>query len=592
MTLAKHWKYNNKEDIVLSNLKGLCHTNPTLGLIESEKVVVNNCSDTSTKVCLISGGGAGHEPLHGGYVGDNLLDAAVSGSPFASPSTKQIMAAVRAKANKDKGTLIIVKNYTGDVLHFGLVVERAKSEGYKIEILPVSDDVAVGRKQNAMVGKRGLAGTALIHKILGGAAASNGEDLEAISKLGRAINESLVTLGASLDRTSVPGKASEELEFTGPNEAELGLGIHNEPGTKMSPIPNIDDLIKDMYHKLLSPEDEDRHYVDFDLQNDESVLLVNNIGGTSSLELYAITEHVVANLPLAKRPKRILVSDFVTSLNAPGFSITLLNLSQVVKLAGSFDKEQILSFLDLETNAPGWKPQVYSSKQWDTPTNYIESPMNEANNLSSNLKMDGSHFQTSLERAMQELIKCEPKITYYDTLVGDGDCGETLVLGANGILDALKTSEFQDTLGDPIASLAKITDIVEDNMGGTSGGIYSIFLTALVHQLQQAEKISIESVATALNEALYSGLFKYTKARIGGRTLVDTLQPFVDTLYETKDVSKSMEAAKKGCNETKNLQAKFGRASYVDGKEFDVEGGIPDPGAVGVLAILQGFLNL
>lgn len=267
MTLAKHWKFNKDEDIVLSNLKGLCHSNPAVGLIPSEKVIYNLNSDTSKKVTLISGGGAGHEPLHGGFVGENLLDAAVSGAIFASPSTKQIMAAVKTKSNKDKGTLIIVKNYTGDVLHFGLVVERAKSEGYNIDILPVSDDVAVGRRQNEMVGRRGLAGTALIHKVLG-ASSSDGSDLKSIAELGHLVNDNLVTIGASLDRTSVPGKAGEEVEFTGPDEAELGLGIHNEPGHKMSPIPNIDDLVKDMFNKLLSPEDKDlqdktarQHYV-------------------------------------------------------------------------------------------------------------------------------------------------------------------------------------------------------------------------------------------------------------------------------------------------------------------------------------------
>lgn len=597
MTLAKHWNYNKDEDIVVTQLRGLVSSNPYVNLIPSEKVIYNPHSDTSKKITVISGGGAGHEPLHGGFVGENLLDAAVSGAIFASPSTKQIMAAIKTKSNKEKGTIIVIKNYTGDILHFGLVAERAKSEGYDVEMVVVSDDVAVGREQNKMVGRRGLAGTAIIHKILG-AATNNRRDesLKTLSQLGHAVNKNLVTLGASLDRTSVPGSSeddSDEVEFTGHNEAELGLGIHNEPGVKMSPIPNIDELVKKMFYQMLSPEDKDRHYVDFDLNNDDYVLLINNIGGTSSFEMYAITQHVLENLPLKKRPKRVYVSDFVTSFNAPGFSITLLNLSNLEKEDIPFGSKDILEFLDTPTNAPGWKPKVFEEKYWSKQVNdrEIESPMKHATITKSDLKIDGSKFESNLVNALKVLLLEEPKITHYDTIVGDGDCGTTLANGANSILKALKENkDFQSNLSDPVASLAYITELVEDSMGGTSGGLYSIFLTALVKQLKELKEISTQTVGEAFYRALHDGLFKYTRARVGGRTLIDTLQPFVDTLYETKgDLSKAIEEATKGCEKTKDLHASFGRASYVNEDEFKVEGGIPDPGAVGVLALIKGF---
>ncbi|KAF6062780.1 Dak1 domain family protein [Candida albicans] len=543
MTLAKHWKYGKDEDIVVTQLRGLVASNPYVNLIPSEKVVFNPHSDTSKKITIISGGGAGHEPMHGGFVGENLLDAAVSGSVFASPSTKQIMAAIKTKSNKEKGTIIVIKNYTGDILHFGLVAERAKSEGYKVELVIVSDDVAVGREQNKMVGRRGLAGTAFIHKIWVSLVLLN-----------------LVTLGASLDRTSVPGKLEEEIEFTGNDEMELGLGIHNEPGTKIKPIPNIDELIQKMYHQLLSPEDKDRHYVDFDFENDEY------------------------------KPKRVYVSDFVTSFNSPGFSITLLNLSNLKKEDISFTDEDVLKFLDTPTNAPGWKPKIYDSEIWDSQNKEIESPMKNETLTSSDLKIDGQKFESQLVNALKVLLDEEPKITRYDTVVGDGDCGQTLADGANSILKALKEDDdFKSNLNDPVYTLGKITEYVEDSMGGTSGGLYSIFLTALVKQLKQTKEISVQSVGDALYHALYDGLFKYTRARVGGRTLIDTLQPFVDALHKTGDLTKAVEAANKGCEETKNLHASFGRASYVNEEEFKAEGGIPDPGAVGVLALIKGF---
>ena len=603
MTLTKHWKYNENEDIVLSQLEGLLAANPYAKLIPTEKVIFNPHSDTQSKIAVISGGGAGHEPLHGGFVGENLLDAAVSGHIFASPSTKQIMAAIKTKGDKERGTIIVVKNYTGDVLHFGLAAERAKSDNYNVELVVVSDDVAVGRKQNKMVGRRALAGTALIHKVLGAATAlDTSASLKEISDFGRLVNESLATLGASLDRTSVPGKAAQEeedehkVEFNDDDEAELGLGIHNEPGTKLKPIPNLDELIKDMIEKLVSPSDQERHYVDFDLDNDDFVLLINNLGGTSSFELFAITEHVIKNLPFKKAPKRIFVSDFVTSFNSPGFSITLLNLSNIDKSKGAkFKLEDVLKFLDTPTNAPGWKPKTYDAKYWDESGKQdrtIESPMKDESVVTSNLNIDAKQFEQNLKAALENLLKAEPKVTHYDTLVGDGDCGETLAGGANSILEALKSDkEFQSHLSDPVATLYRITELVEDSMGGTSGGLYSIYLTALVQNLKDAKEVSTKIVADALYNALHDGLFKYTKARVGGRTMIDSLQPFVDTFKDTGDLSKAVEAAKKGCEETKKLEASFGRSSYVNKEDLEAEGGIPDPGAVGLLALIEGFAN-
>ncbi|KAI5954661.1 DAK2 [Candida jiufengensis] len=592
MTLTKHWRYDENEDLVVNQLKGLLASNPYIKLIPSEKVVFNPHSNTQNKITLISGGGAGHEPLHGGYVGENLLDAAVSGSIFASPSTKQIMAAIRTKSNKEKGTLIIVKNYTGDVLHFGLTAERAKNEGYKIEIVFVSDDVAVGREQNKMVGRRGLAGTALIHKILGAAVLDPKVELKHVADFGNVVNENMVTLAASLDRTSVPGKAEVEVEFNDTDEAELGLGIHNEPGTKMKPIPNIDDLVKKMLHQLISPEDEQRNYVNFN-SNDDYLLVINNIGGTSTFELNLITEHVLKNLPFKNKPKRVLVSDFVTSFNSPGFSITLLNLSNIDEQNGPYNQKDILQFLDTPTNAPAWKPKVYDSELWENSndsTRLVETPMKDQPTLKSDLRIDPDKFRNNLVNALKNLLKEESNITHYDTIVGDGDCGETLASGANSILRALKDEKkFINNLDDPVASLSTITHLVEESMGGTSGGLYSIFLTSLVQNLQNSKMVDNKTISEALHRALHNGLFKYTKARVGGRTLVDTLQPFVDTYYETNDLQKAVEAARNGCESTKKLHASFGRASYVNEEDFKVEGGIPDPGAVGLLALIEGF---
>lgn len=583
--MVKHWNYEN-DDVVLGALRGLVALNPAVSFIPSEKVVFNK--NHKSKVAIISGGGLGHEPLHAGFVGDNLLDAAVAGTIFASPSTKQIMAGVKATADKQKGVIAVVKNYTGDVLHFGLVAERAKRDGYKVELVAVLDDVAVGRTQNEMVGRRGIAGTALVHKALGAASAQEGAEIEQLAQLGRSVNDALVTMGASLDRTTVPGRDSDEGEVTGENTAELGLGIHNEPGEKLHPIPKASELVDLMYKRLLDKNDKERHYLEFG-DNDDYVLLINNIGGTSSLELYALANYAISRVPLKKKPSRVYISDFVTSLSSPGFSITLLNLNKAA--TETYTKEDVLGFLDTPTNAPGWKPKIYSDEQWQNPEPEIkELPVAHAEYLQLDAKVDGAAFGELLKRAMELLISKEPEITKYDTQVGDGDCGETLKNGAEAILKALSSDkQFKENLNDLVATVSAITEIVEDEMGGTSGGIYAIFLTSFAKNLQQAKSIDVKLVSKALSDALYEGLFKYTKARKGGRTLVDTLQPFVDTLVETGDVDKLVKAAKDSCDNTAKLQAKFGRASYVNEEEF--AGGVPDPGAVGLLAIIQGFLN-
>lgn len=587
MVSSKHWIYPKDEDLVLSSLRGLAAANPSISIIPSEKVVYRPI-ENKEKVAIISGGGAGHEPLHSGFVGRNLLDAAVSGSIFASPSTRQIMAAVKATVNKDKGALVIVKNYTGDILHFGLVVERAKRDGIKVDLVVVSDDVAVGRTKNEMVGRRGLAGTAIVHKVLG-AASAGGASLLELSDLGQRINGLLATMSASLSRTSVPGRESTKDTDEKQEIAEMGLGIHNEPGEKIK-IPLITELVDTLFRRILDPTDVERHYLDYE-ETDDYVLLVNNMGGTSSLELYAITHYVVERCPLKKKPSRVLVSDFVTSLNAPGISLTIFNISKLV--TSKFSTCDLLLFIDAETDAPGWKPKVYAQEEWSREHEEVDSSKEIATLTTSDKKIDGKKFAKALAAAMNQLIAKESLITRCDTMVGDGDCGETLKAGALGILEVLeKDSSFKNNLDDPVATLSAITEIVEEKMGGTSGGIYAIYLTSLVVELLEADTFDTPAVASAMYNALYDGLFKYTRARQGGRTLVDTLQPFVNKFKESSDLAALVEAARKGCENTPNMEARFGRASYVSESDINGEGGVPDPGAVGLLAIIDGFSSI
>ncbi|GME86030.1 unnamed protein product [[Candida] boidinii] len=551
---------------------------------------------------LLSGGGSGHEPTHAGFVGDGGLDIGVAGFVFASPSTKQIISGLKSKKTQ-KGYLVIVKNYTGDILHFGLASERAKAEGLNVELLIVQDDVSVGKTKNGMVGRRGLAGTVLVHKITGGKSAkdNNAASLKEVHELGQAVVDNLVTIGASLNHVTIPGirhnseddDDEEHVEQIKDDEVEIGMGIHNEPGIKkVSPIPTIDQLCSELLEYLLSTEDKERNYVDFD-KNDQVVLLINNLGGTSALELYAIQNTVVQllNSNYNIKPIRVYTGTFTSSLDGAGFSITLLNATK----AGG---DEVLSCLDYKTDLPGWNCNI-TSKMWEQSSKIdsyiVPAPELNENDSSSKVSFNKAQFKEILTSGLKKLLTKEPKITLYDTVAGDGDCGETLANGAHAILKAMDNDEID--LSDGVKSLTQITDIVETAMGGTSGGLYSIFISGLAKSLKEREtsKGGYEVTKQDMSESLYDAmqaLFKYTRARTGDRTLVDALEPFVNTFKETSDLNKASIAAHDGAESTRKLEAKFGRASYVsedEFKQFDSEGGLPDPGAIGLAALINGF---
>ena len=597
----KHWQYTS--DIVRASVDGVCLANPFLKHIETERVVFNsNTVDNKNKVSVISGGGSGHEPLHLGFVGDGLLDAAICGSIFASPSVKQIVAGINATPS-DKGHVVVVKNYTGDILHFGLAAERVKAAGQLVHLLIVQDDVSVGKTKNGMVGRRGLAGTALVHKTVG-AKATMGASLDEVVKLGNNVIDNLITIGASLDRVTIPsssadskevsedGSDDEKEDLLADDEVEIGMGIHNEHGIKrVSPIPTVDSLVESLLKYLLDPNDKERYYVPFE-KDDEVVLMINNLGSTSNLELYAIQSIVHEKLGsiYGIKPVRIYTGAFTTSLDGPGFSITLLNATR----AGG---AEILECLDAPTTAMAWN-SAFKTVEWSKMGTQIVHDAPEVNHVTSDVKLNGELVKRILLKGCEDVLKVEPKVTLYDTVAGDGDCGETLAAGANAIKKALANGSLD--LTDAVKFFDELGDIVESAMGGTSGGLYSIFISAMGSYLKARDNESkSESIVLTESEmaktvaAGLEGLQKYTRAREGDRTLMDALIPFARTFAETDDISQAAKAAHEGAEKTRKLEAKFGRASYVGEEEFrkfDKEGGLPDPGAVGLAALIKGFV--
>lgn len=243
---------------------------------------------------IISGGGAGHEPSFVGLVGDGLLSAAVSGSIFASPSVHQIQSTI-SRVGGSRGTLLVIMNYTGDVLHFHLAAEKARVAGFDTTVLVVGDDVSVGRQKSGKVGRRGLAGTILVEKVLGALAQQGKMSLRELCKAGEDVTKNLATVGAALDHVHIVGKPTTESPGR-TDQVEVGMGIHNEPGCYViNPQPPISNLVDEMLDKLLDPDDPDRAYVSFS-EEDNICLMVNNLGGVSNIEFSAVTKTVVDRL--------------------------------------------------------------------------------------------------------------------------------------------------------------------------------------------------------------------------------------------------------------------------------------------------------
>lgn len=271
------------------------------------------------KVALISGGGSGHEPAHGGYVGEGMLDAAVAGAVFTSPTPDQVYEGIKAIAT-DKGVLMIIKNYTGDVMNFEMAGEMAADEGIKVAKVVVADDVAVDGSLYT-VGRRGVAGTVFVHKIAG-AKAETGASLEEVQATAQKVIDNVRTMGVAIAPCTVPAAGTPGFVLA-EDEMEVGIGIHGEPGTHREKLRPVDEIVDMLLDKILA---------DIDYKGSEVAVMVNSSGGTPLMELFIAYNHI-ADVLAAKSVKvyKSFVGEFMTSIEMQGMSITLLKLDDELK---------------------------------------------------------------------------------------------------------------------------------------------------------------------------------------------------------------------------------------------------------------------
>jgi len=539
----KHF-FNRRETIVTEALDGLLLTSSAgrlarLDTFPDIKVILRADWDKS-KVAIISGGGAGHEPSHAGFVGQGMLTAAVSGEIFASPSVDAVLTAIRAVTGT-KGALLVVKNYTGDRLNFGLAAEKARAEGFDVEMVIVADDIAIpGINQ-----PRGVAGTLFVHKIAGYHAEA-GADLKMVAAQAAAAAHDIVSLGMSLSTCSVPGQAHEDR--LGAYEGELGLGIHGEPGVERISLQPVVDLVATMTERLAAKVGD----------TGDHALLINNLGAVPPLEMGVIANAVLSS-PIAGRVRLIIgPAPMMTALNMNGFSLSLIRLDAAREAA-----------LKAAVAPHAWPPATERHEIAIVPAPQRPSMRNGATSAS-----DDKHNRRLLTAVCEHLISLESELNRLDSRVGDGDTGSTVATGARSILSRIDTLPLKD----PAATMASVGEILSTSMGGSSGVLLSIFFTAASKAM--AEKADIAA-------ALLAGLDRmtfYGGASVGDRTMVDALAPALAALT-SEGIAAAARAAATGAESTKAMRkARAGRASYVG--ERDLEG-VPDPGAVAVANVFE-----
>ncbi|KAK4212723.1 dihydroxyacetone kinase [Rhypophila decipiens] len=597
--MSKAHLFSSLDGLVPKSLKGLITYNPRLNLDATNRVVFDPAHPPS-QVSIISGGGSGHEPAWSGYVGSNLLAASVAGDVFASPSTKQILAAVNSVPS-EKGTLLVITNYTGDCLHFGLAAEKTKAKGGQCRMLICGDDVSIGKTNGALVGRRGLAAQIGVLKILG-AASAEGLSVDELFDLGTEVTRQIVSIAATLDHCHVPGRT--EHGALGEDEIEIGTGPHNEPGyRKLSPKPSAEGLVKEVLRYCMDEGDEDRGYVHFE-EGDETVLMVSNFGGMSNLELGGLVDELLNQLEQDWKvePVRVYAGCLETSLNAPAFSVSVLNVSAIARASGDkYSVDKVLGYLDLKTDTmwegfAGYQSGVNSAKERRKRREQVVQPPVETRRPvddAKDLKVDPATLEKMIRTACEAVNTAEPDLTRWDTIMGDGDCGLTLQTGALALLEAVDKHGLA-AKGSVVEVLTELEDIVESKMGGTLGGILGIFFVSMRTALEEniglvKEGGPLAVWAKAISSAL-EHLRTYTPAKVGDRTVMDTLIPFAGALREGKDFKGGVEAAVAGAEKTKTLRPRLGRATYVGiGVDASAKELPPDPGAWGAMVAIKAL---
>ena len=534
---------NRPEDVVKEAIDGLLINNKLAKLdrFPEIKVVVRKDWDKS-KVALISGGGSGHEPSHAGFVGEGMLTAAVCGEVFASPSVDAVLSAILAVTG-EAGCLLIIKNYTGDRLNFGLAAEQARALGYNVETVIIGDDIALGND----VKQRGISGTVFVHKIAGYYAAQ-GKSLAEVAQIAQEIIDNTASIGLALTECQMFG-GHKEIRLK-ENEAELGLGIHGEPGAEVIDLSSANELMNITTKKL-----EDFY------QNDTNkyAVLINNLGTVTPIEM-SILANAFTKTNFAKQTEYIVgPGSFMTALNMIGFSLSAIKLTPTIE-------EGLLAEVE---------PQAWIKAQALQIPSTVATPQ-----LTALLPFEASENENTkqlITKIADTFIKIEQEINSLDAKVGDGDAGATFASASQTILKLID----QLPLNNPAHLLESIGRIFSREAGGSSGVLMSILFTGAANTYESEPH---------LGKALLGGLNKmkaYGGAKVGDRTMIDALEPAFTLLAEDKSIEEAAKAARIGTENTKTIKKTlYGRSSYIPEELLN---GVQDPGAEAMTKVFEAL---
>ncbi|XP_076647355.1 triokinase/FMN cyclase [Halictus rubicundus] len=569
---------NSLDDAVTETLSGLSYAYPQLDYEKSHRVfLMPNLQNRKNKVSLICGGGSGHEPFAAGFVGNGMLTASVSGSIFAAPPSQHIFFCIeRLSQHSPAGILVIIPNYTGDCLNFGIAVEKARRNGVKVMEIIVNDDCSIPIKDQGVAGKRGLTGLLFVIKIAG-AMAEKGLLLEEIYDVAQNALNNMATYAVGLTACTIPGQPT--MFDIAEDEVECGMGVHGEAGYEKTKLRSCSDVVSLMLKHLCDSLSL--------VSGDTVAAIINNFGALSQLE-QGIVVHDLVNLlgNMNIHVERIYSGVLMTSLNSVGIHITLLKLPEHYK-------DTFINCLDSPTNAPKWPGCVYSvpllTKRKATQGEVTRS----IKQVGITIREDQQDFlKRCLITACQRLIEKETVINDLDRGCGDGDCGSTLKRLASEILQRIQSF----SLSHPSSVFSELAHIAEEQMGGTSGALYCLLFTSFATELASAQEKEGWPLISA--RALRSGLcclIKYGKAKPGDRSMVDVInalcEAFEKTLNnKTSDICDALKtAAWQTCEATKKMAPRVGRASYVKQSQYLQNA---DAGAYGVATWVTAVAEL
>lgn len=575
---------NSVENIVVEMCQGMVLAHPSLELDLHNRIIYRK-TPKKNKVALISGGGSGHEPAHAGYVGEGLLDAAVCGDVFASPSQIQVYQAIR-KVQTSSGVLLVIKNYSGDMMNFQSAQNMAQEDGILVEHVKVDDDIAV---QNSLytVGRRGVAGTVFVHKIAG-AAAEAGIALNEVKRIAQKAANKVKSFGFALNSCTVPAKGSPTFEL-GEKEIEYGVGIHGEPGVERAPVQTSDALVQKMLTAITTEL--------FLCEKEEVAVLVNGFGATPLMELYIIYHDVAKWLnERGITIKYALVGNYMTSIDMAGASLSILKLD-----------EELLHFLSAPCDSPAFKqthyhpPVSFHTLQQDVIDREAVA-YERSTNPSYGVITDQFTTQNMIylvDSMAEVIIKNEIFFCELDSHAGDGDFGMSIAKGFKEIKHRWSDlSLIEDDIG---LFLEEVSLILMEHCGGASGPIWGAAFRSAGKYANSKAGLTMPEFAHMM-QSMVDGIQATGErsfgrgAEIGDKTLIDALIPAVQSwddsaknnLAWSNAFKSAAEAAVQGAKSTELFAAKMGRAGTAGDRSI----GYPDAGAHALGVIFTELSNM